>query len=135
MPGVIPSEGFNDQLLRTVREYLRRERSGTGAVGRWHKKGSGAGGGAIVRGTASNVDCDAGTMDVTAVAFSNGCKAIPDADDANLITGVQDPYLIMTPYTEAELTGATVRIERMFPVDACTTSQWELTIVSAISGC
>ena len=44
--GVIPSEAFNEQLKRTVRETMRREHSTQRPRARWHKKGSGGGGGA-----------------------------------------------------------------------------------------
>ena len=37
--GVIPSEAFNEQLKRTVRETMRREHSTQRPRGRWHKKG------------------------------------------------------------------------------------------------
>jgi hypothetical protein len=35
------SDEFNEQVKRTVRESIRRERSNTGRTGRWHKKGGG----------------------------------------------------------------------------------------------
>lgn len=38
--GVIPSKEFNEQLKRTVRENLRRERGRQPRQGRWHKKKS-----------------------------------------------------------------------------------------------
>jgi hypothetical protein len=44
--GVIPSEAFNEQLKRTVRETMRREHSTQRPRARWHKKGIGGGGGA-----------------------------------------------------------------------------------------
>ena len=43
--GIIPSEEFNEQLKKYVRENMRREHSGNRTKGRWHKKGSGGGGG------------------------------------------------------------------------------------------
>lgn len=43
--GIIPSEEFNEQLKKYVRENMRREHSGNRTKGRWHKKGSGSGGG------------------------------------------------------------------------------------------
>ncbi len=47
--GVIPSEEFNEQLKRTVRETARRERPNVGSSGRWHKKGGKGGGGNLIR--------------------------------------------------------------------------------------
>jgi len=38
---IIPSDEFNEQIKRTVRESIRRERNNTGRTGRWHKKGGG----------------------------------------------------------------------------------------------
>jgi hypothetical protein len=35
------SDEFNEQVKRTVRESIRRERNNTGKAGRWHKKGGG----------------------------------------------------------------------------------------------
>lgn len=97
--------------------------------------GSGSGGGAWVRGVASNSDCATATMDVTAVAFSLGCEDIPEIY-GGVITGVEDPYGIMAAFnTEAEIDGATVRIEYMYPVASCMTGQWELTIIASTSGC
>ena len=43
--GITPSEEFNEQLKKYVRENMRREHSGNSTKGRWHKKGSGGGGG------------------------------------------------------------------------------------------
>jgi hypothetical protein len=37
------SDEFNEQVKRTVRESIRRERNNTGKAGRWHKKGGGGG--------------------------------------------------------------------------------------------
>lgn len=37
------SPAFNEQVKKTVRETLRRERSSASHNGRWHKKGSGGG--------------------------------------------------------------------------------------------
>ena len=48
MTGVIPSEEFNEQLKRTVRETVRRQRENTGPSGRWHKKGGGGAGASIL---------------------------------------------------------------------------------------
>jgi hypothetical protein len=42
------SDEFNEQVKRTVRESIRRERSNTGRTGRWHKKGGGSGTGAKI---------------------------------------------------------------------------------------
>ena len=42
------SDEFTEQVKRTVRESIRRERSNTGRTGRWHKKGGGGGSGAKI---------------------------------------------------------------------------------------
>ena len=49
--GVIPSNKFNEQLKKYVRENMRREHSANQTKGRWHKKGGGgsAGGGLTIR--------------------------------------------------------------------------------------
>jgi len=49
MTGIVPSEEFNEQIKRTVREAIRRQRPNTGPPGRWHKKGGGGGGVTTVR--------------------------------------------------------------------------------------
>lgn len=43
MEGVIPSKEFNEQIKKTVRESLRRDRGQPSRQGRWHKKGTGGG--------------------------------------------------------------------------------------------
>ena len=48
MTGIVPSEEFNEQIKRTVRETIRRQRTNVGPAGRWHKKG-GSGGGGFIR--------------------------------------------------------------------------------------
>jgi len=47
MTGIVPSEEFNEQIKRTVRETIRRQRTNVGPAGRWHKKGGSGGGGVI----------------------------------------------------------------------------------------
>ena len=77
------SDEFNEQVKRTVRESIRRERSNTGRTGRWHKKGGGGGGGSgeIMYFTIDEVNCPGdGNWIVTPTHYSGGCKAPPGAD-------------------------------------------------------
>jgi hypothetical protein len=75
MAGIVPSEEFNEQIKRTVREAIRRQRPNTGPPGRWHKKGGGGGGFIIFRplqiclGIGSLCDC------VEAEVITGGCSS------------------------------------------------------------
>ena len=85
MVGGIPSQGFNDQLKKTVREMLRRERSNTGRTGRWHKKGTtGGGGGHTLHFTILEADCEGtGYLRVQPTEYTGGCSedAIPGREE------------------------------------------------------
>lgn len=69
--GIVPSEEYNEQIKRDLREGLQRARVGFGPPGRWHKKGS-AGGASII--SFSVISSDAITrsalVDIRQRAFS-----------------------------------------------------------------
>ena len=46
--GIVPSEEYNEQIKRDLREGMQRVRVGVGSSGRWHKKGGGGAGASIL---------------------------------------------------------------------------------------
>ena len=80
--GVIPSREFNEQIKKTVRESVRRQRGNQQPrQGRWHKKGSPGGTNAIVRFTIDDVDedCEFCNATVDAVACGLGSPSVGDS--------------------------------------------------------
>ena len=79
MTGIVPSEEFNEQIKRTVRETIRRQRPNVGGQGRWHKKGGSGGGGHVMHYTVE--DCDDEIYYVTPTHWTGGCGDPPGQDD------------------------------------------------------
>lgn len=137
MTGVIPSDEFNEQIKRTVRESMRRSRGETFPRGRWHKKGSG-GGGTFARGEIVEVNCYDGGHKVTLERMSR-CAAIPsliDGTDYDVIG--YDVDGIGAGHTDDELLGASVRLHYLFDLtsDTCAiTGQWEIISIVGIDVC
>ena len=117
---IIPSDEFNEQIKRTVRESIRRERNNTGKAGRWHKKGGGGGGsGEIMYFTIAEVNCPGdGNWIVTPTHYSGGCTAPPGADS---YTGeyIVVPRDCPTPETADELIGQEGIAARVYNLETC----------------
>lgn len=80
MTGIVPSEEFNEQIKRTVRETIRRQRTNVAPAGRWHKKGGGGGGGGGHIMHYRIDDCDSDNYYVTATEWTGGCTDPPGKD-------------------------------------------------------
>ena len=77
------SDEFNEQVKRTVRESIRRERNNTGKAGRWHKKGGSGGTEMIIQFRIISSDfCDSCTVKARVIALPIGVaySSLPDAD-------------------------------------------------------
>ena len=77
------SDEFNEQVKRTVRESIRRERSNTGRTGRWHKKGGGGSAEMIIQFRITSSDfCDSCTVKARVLAIPVGTTigSLPDID-------------------------------------------------------
>lgn len=126
--GVIPSRGFNAQIVKTVQENNRRRRSKIQTRTRWHKKG-GSGGGNIVDFSIDDVFCpddsdnSEGVLYVqgTVTFWSGGCSAGYPGQNSDGSIDVYDKCNIMSVLTEDELLVATGRAVYMYPqnLDAC----------------
>lgn len=81
MSGVIPSKEFNEQIKKTVRESLRRQRGNQPRQGRWHKKSGIGGTNAIIRFTIDTVDedCEFCNATVNAVACNLSPPSVGDS--------------------------------------------------------
>jgi hypothetical protein len=113
------SDEFNEQVKRTVRESIRRERSNTGRTGRWHKKGGGGGSGEIMYFTIDAVNCPGdGNWVVTPTHYSGGCKAPPGADS---YTGEYTvvPRSCPMPEMPDELIGQEGIAARVYNLETC----------------
>ena len=113
------SEEFNEQVKRTVRESIRRERSNTGRTGRWHKKSGGGGSGEIMYFTIDAVNCPGdGNWVVTPTHYSGGCEAPPGADS---YTGEYTvvPRSCPMPEMPDELIGQEGIAARVYNLETC----------------
>lgn len=121
--GIVPSKAFNEQLKRTVRETVRRERNKRQTQNRWHKKGGGSSGANIVDFSIDDVFCpdDAynseGVLYVqgTVTFWSGGCSAGYPGQNSDGTIDVYDKCNIMSVLTEDELLAATGRAVYMYP--------------------
>ena len=86
------SPAFNEQVKKTVRETLRRERSSASHNGRWHKKGSGGGTTVrfrIVAAGGACVNCFAQALVISGPVGSSSGDALPGStydEDAQYYT-------------------------------------------------
>lgn len=128
--GVIPSKDFNQQLLRTVRETIRRERSNISSKGRWHKKKSKTGGQFVIVGTVDDSYCEAGTLDVT-VAYASSCSAGIEFGD---VINVVDRFDIMGGHNATEFAGLLAMAVRLYNLETCQ-EEYQLMMLNGHGAC
>jgi hypothetical protein len=135
MTGIVPSEEFNEQLKRVVRETIRRQRPNVGNTGRWHKKGGGGTAVHLMAFEIIDVDCDEGviTTDATAIERYTGCGDPPGADDYGVYY-IEDYFGFIGDLTEPELIGPRALAIYWYDWAECV-QQWDLLMVEWNGGC